>query len=244
MNTIGGGLRILMLGGFLGVFALGARQAHAITSNPCSMDPSSNYVVADNTSCTVDLFQSNVDFFDNHILVRLLLTNPLSGNSTIQLGLESAPSGLTLLGFDRFGLNAPLLESSLPSGWNFCGGGSNISSFGSFSACANDSGGTDLAPIFTLLGNIGSFTMNDVGSHFVTHTRFSTNPSSSCSAFAGDANVSTNGLGTGECLGASNNPPSPVPPSSVPTPEPSSFLLLGSGLIAFASSIKRKARQG
>jgi hypothetical protein len=27
-------------------------------------------------------------------------------------------------------------------------------------------------------------------------------------------------------------------------PEPSSFLLLGSGLIAFAASIKRKARQG
>jgi hypothetical protein len=240
VNTIGGKFRLIMLGVLLGGLSMGARQAHAIASNPCGTS-GNDYIVADNTSCTVDLTQSNVDFFDNHILVRLLLTNPLSGNSTIQLALESAPSGLTLLGFDRFGLNEPLLEASLPLNWDFCGGGSNISSFGSFSACAKDSGGDDLTPTFTLDGNIGSFAMNDVGSHFVSHTRFGTNPDSTCSAFAGDANVATNPLGTGECLGASI-PPSTVPPLSVP--EPSSFLLLGSGLIAFATSIKRKARQG
>ena len=241
MNIIGGKFRLLTLGVLLGGLSMNASQAHAFASNPCGMS-GNNYVVADNTSCTVALTQSNVDFFDNNILVRLLLTNPLSGNSTIQLALESAPSGLTLLGFDRFGLNEPLLVSSLPSGWGACGGGSNISSFGSFSACAKEPAGDDLTPTFTLDGNIGTFAMNDVGSHFVSHMRFGTNPSSSCSAFAGDANVATSALGTGECLGASINPPTPVPPLSVP--EPSSFLLLGSGLIAFAASIKRKARRG
>jgi hypothetical protein len=57
----------------------------------------------------------------------------------------------------------------LPSGWGFCGGGGNISSFGTFSAGAKEPGGTDLTPMFTLLGNIGTFAMNDVGTHFVFH---------------------------------------------------------------------------
>lgn len=235
MNTIVGRFLILMLGGFLGVFALSVRQAQAIPADPCSMS-GSNYVVTNGDSCTVDLTQSNV------ILVRLLLTNPVSGDSTIQLALESAPFGLTLLGIDRFGLNAPLLESSLPEDWRFCGGQGNISSFGTFSACAKEPGGDDLSPTFALTGDISSFAINDKGSHFVAHMRFGTNPDSSCSAFVGDTNVATNALGAGECLGASNNPPSP--PQFIPTPEPSSFLLLGSGLIAFAASIKRKARQG
>ncbi len=244
MNIIGGRLRVLMLGGLLGIFSMGARQAQAIPADPCSMS-GNNYVVANGDSCTVDLTQSNVDFFDNHILVRLLLTRPTSGNSTIQLALESAPFGLTLLGFDKFGFNAPLIASSLPSGWGACGGNGNISAFGTFSACANDSGGTDLTPTFTLSSNIGSFGINNAGSHFVTHTRFGTHPSSSCSAFAGDANVATSALGTGECLGASLTPPSTVPISTISAvPEPSSFLLLGSGLIAFAASIKRKRWQG
>jgi hypothetical protein len=241
MNTIGGRLRILMLGGLLGFLSMGARQAHAIPADPCGL-LGNNYVVANGDSCTVDLTQSNVDFFDNHILVRLLLTNPVSGNSTIQLVLESKPFGLTLLGFDRFGLNATLLASALPSGWGICPGNGNISSFGVFSACAKDNAGADSSPIFTLNGDIGSFAMNNAGTHFVSHMRFGTRPDSSCSAFAGDTNVATNALGAGECLGASNNPPSP--PQFIPTPEPSSFLLLGSGLIAFAASIKRKAWQG
>ena len=242
MNTIGGRFRLLILGVLLGGFSIGAGQAHAFAYDPCGMS-GNNYVVANGDSCTVDLTQSNVDFFDNHILVRLLLTNPVSGNSTIQLALESKPFGLTLLGFDRFGLNAALLASALPSGWDICPGNGNISSFGVFSACAKDNAGTDSSPIFTLSGDIGNFAMNSVGSHFVSHMRFSTNPSSTCSAFAGDANVSTNALGSGECLGGSLTPPTSGPPEG-PTvvPEPSSFFLLGSGLIAFAASIKRKTK--
>jgi hypothetical protein len=103
-------LRLLMLGAVLAVSSMGARQAFAIASDPCALS-GGDYVVTSGDSCTVDMNQSNVNFFDNHIIVRLLLTrlSSGSGNSTIQLELESAPSGLTLLGFDRFGLNAPLL---------------------------------------------------------------------------------------------------------------------------------------
>lgn len=213
---------------------MGVRSAHAIASDPCAFS-SGSYVVADGDSCTVDLTQSNVDFFDNNILVRLLVTNPLSGNTTIQLSLESAPSGLTLLGFDRFGLNAgPII--GFPTGWGNCGGQGNISDFGNFSVCASDSGGTDQTPTFELAGDISSFPGNDPeGTHFATHLRFGTNPPSTCSAFVGDSNVATNPIGSDECNGGGTTTTSSVP-------EPSALLLVGLGLVTLAR-VTRKYTQ-
>ena len=131
MKKITAKIRIIMLSAMLGGTLISARDGHAVASDPCTQS-AGNYLVADGDSCTVDLTQSNVDLFDNHILVRLLINNPSSGHTTIRLSLESAPAGLTLLGFDRFGLNGSILAA--PIGWSACGPHApfNISGFGDF----------------------------------------------------------------------------------------------------------------
>src|SRR5258705_7455851 len=166
-------LVFILLSAVAGAFTIDVHPARAIASDPCGLS-SGSYVVANGDSCTVDLTQSNVDFFDNNILVRLLITNPSSGNTTIQLALESASSGLTLLGFDRFGLNGSSILT-FPSDWQSCGGQGQISAFGRFYACAHDPAGKDLSPVFVLNGDDGRFLANSPeGSHFATHIRFST----------------------------------------------------------------------
>ena len=220
-------LLFIFLSAVASVLTIDVHPARAIASDPCGLS-SGSYVVANGDSCTVDLTQSNVDFFDNNILVRLLITNPSSGNTTIQLALESAPNGLTLLGFDRFGLNDAFILT-YPTGWDACGGQGQISAFGKFDACANEPGGEDLSPLFVLNGDVGSFAANvPEGTHFASHLRFGTNPASTCSAFVGDSNVSTNPLGQGECSAGT------TATTATTVPEPSTMLLLGVGLLAMA----------
>src|SRR5258705_3637015 len=227
-------LVFILLSAVAGTFTIDVHPARAIASDPCGLS-SGSYAVANGDSCTVDLTQSNVDFFDNNILVRLLITNPSSGNTTIQLALESAPNGLTLLGFDRFGLNDAFILT-YPTGWDACGGQGQISAFGKFDACANEPGGEDLSPLFVLNGDVGSFAANvPEGTHFASHLRFGTNPASTCSAFVGDSNVSTNPLGQGECSAGT------TATTATTVPEPSTMLLLGVGLLAMAIRGRRTA---
>ena len=180
------------IGAFASTISINAINAYAISSCGTS---GGNVVVADGTSCTFDLTQSNVDFFDDNLLVQLVINNPIGDNSTIQLFLNSYPSGLTPLGFDRFGLSAPIL--TYPSDWSTCSGGNSVGPFGSFTDCAKDAGGTLLNPIFVLNGDIGSFSTNSSLDYFAAHIRFAS--STTCSGFVGDANISSHPLPDGEC---------------------------------------------
>jgi len=151
---------------------------------------------------------------------------------------------LTLAGWgvDEFGFEAAgaTIGAQTISGNSWVTGGGcngNLAGFGSMTDCVLQSGGGTTGPaVFQLTGTPTSFGTNSNGAHFAVH--YKTNLSG-CTGFAGDFNVATNSntdCGTGGGPGG----PGGVATTATQVPEPSSMLLLGSGLLALAQYVRRQ----
>jgi len=132
-----------------------------------------------------------------------------SGSNTVVTFTYVQGSGRPGLGIDEIGIQTTAGFFALPSGWSDTGAG-NEDGFGNFGLTAKKPGGNDLVGI--------TFTLNGIVSptQFVAHVRFGTG----CSGWV--SNTGSNDFSS-----------TPLPECGGTTvPEPSSILLLGSGLVA------------
>lgn len=157
-------------------------------------------------------------------------TNGAGNRTTLSIQwISDDPTSPTGIGIDKFGFNGNfgIVQGGCAVGW-ICGGtNQQMDGFGSFAKYERDPGGTtgiSSPAIFTLAG-LATFTANDHGAKFAAHVRYTDN----CSGFVSD--------GTTTSTGSNSNC------GSTKVPEPSSLLLLGSGLLSLGV-IGRKFAKG
>jgi PEP-CTERM motif len=221
----------VFLAGLWMVVALSATPVFAVScSSLGSISAGSNF------SC--DFSDANVTQLDGAFTVTVSYNSALN-QITLTATDNNLADSFTLagFGFDNFGFDATgaTIGSQTVSGNSWVTGGAcngNLDGFGSMDDCLVQSGGgTTASPaVFQLTSTPTSFDKNSNGAHFAIH--YKTNVSG-CTGFAGDLNVqatSNADCGTG----------SAATTATQSVPEPSSMLLLGSGLLALAKYARRK----
>ncbi|NIQ16885.1 MAG: PEP-CTERM sorting domain-containing protein [Candidatus Dadabacteria bacterium] len=127
----------------------------------------------------------------------------------------------TALGIDKFGFTGSVSVLTCPTGWNCNIGPNHMDGFGFFEQYETDPGGTDgiTSPIVFVLNGI----VSESGFEAAAHVRYNGN----CSGFV--SNRTTTSINDD--------------PNCVAAPEPSSLLLLGSGLIAMGLWGRKRLRK-
>ncbi len=128
-----------------------------------------------------------------------------------------------IFGFNIVGATAGLNITGLPAGWSFNAGGGNMDGFGNFDVtldCCNPSNAVgSFSFTVSRTGGFSSasnlFEANGNGAHFAIHI------------------APTNGNPTGFAADGG---------TSTETPEPASLFLLGGGLVAVATGLRRRFR--
>jgi PEP-CTERM motif len=178
---------------------------------------------ADNTSCDIELTNSNTSDLDNNIDIRVTIDNTNADNLTrLIVSFISDNVTNTPLGIDQFGYTGTATVSSCPSGWT-CNLGlpNNIDGFGSFPGNEQKPGSTDLLNItFVLNTLVTNFPDNTSGAEFAVHIRYD-----GCSGFVSDGTAAIGSAG--DCTGT-------------PVPEPATLFLVGSGLVSMGYAGRKR----
>jgi hypothetical protein len=212
--------------------------AHSGTALAVSCASLGSISAASNFSC--DFSESNVTQLDGAFTINVGY-NAANQQITLTAFDSNLSDSLTLagFGFDIFGFNAvgATIAGQTISGNSWVTGGGcngNLDGQGQMPDCVLQSGGgtTPSAAVFQLTGVPTSFDLNGVnGSHFAIH--YKTNLSG-CTGFAGDLNVAT--TSNAEC----GSGPGSSATTATGVPEPSTFMLLGAGLLIIGRRMSAK----
>lgn len=161
--------------------------------------------------------------------VNVLIGTDAHGNTTLTVQwLPGASNSLTAIGIDMFGFSSSTSVLTCATGWSCNKGTQNMSGFGSFAQFEKEPGGTDgiSSSIVFVLNGTATFTSNSQGAQFAAHVRYGND----CSGFVSDGSASGGATSNSNCGGTSQ------------VPEPSTLLLLGSGL--FGLGVLKKMFSG
>jgi len=227
---------------FLAMFAMLSMGLLANTQTASAVSCASFGSISAASSFSCDFSESNVIQLDGAFIITVSYN---SSNQQISLTAvdNNLSDGLTLsgFGFDVFGFNAngATIAGQTVGGNSWITGGGcngNLDGQGTMPDCVLQSGGGTTpsgSALFQLTGTPTSFDVNSNGSHFAIH--YKTNISG-CTGFAGDLNVGT--TSNAEC--GTGGGPGGAATTATSVPEPSTFLMLGSGLLVLARSVRKK----